>query len=279
MLTAVRSAVLCLVGSLLALVLPVSVYAATAEGIAQSYTTDATIRQGMIVGTAAGNTGKVEPLTTGTVSAMLGVAISASDAPIALSDGTTSAQVYVATNGRYDVLVSNQNGVIHQGDYISISALNGIGMKAADSEAVVLGRAAANFNGSGTGTSTATLKQGDGSTQAAVIGLLPVDVAVTANPASGHGIGDLPGFLQIASTAIAHKTVDPARVYISLAVLILVTIIAGSMLYSGVRNALISIGRNPLAKRSVFRGMLQVVLTSLIIFLIGLFAVYLLLRL
>jgi uncharacterized BrkB/YihY/UPF0761 family membrane protein len=106
-----------------------------------------------------------------------------------------------------------------------------------------------------------------------------VDVAVAVNPSSGRGVGDFPGFLQIAGTAIANKPVTPARVYVSLAVLLVVAVVAGSMLYSGVRNAIVSIGRNPLAKRSIIRGMLQVVLTSLIVFIIGLFAVYLLLRL
>jgi len=50
-------------------------------------------------------------------------------------------------------------------------------------------------------------------------------------------------------------------------------------LYSGIRNALIAIGRNPLSKKSIFRGLLEIILTGFIILIIGLFAVYLLLKL
>ena len=55
--------------------------------------------------------------------------------------------------------------------------------------------------------------------------------------------------------------------------------IAGSLLYSGIRSSVISIGRNPLSKESITKSLLQIILTSIIIFLIGLFGVYLLLRL
>jgi hypothetical protein len=49
-------------------------------------------------------------------------------------------------------------------------------------------------------------------------------------------------------------------------------------MYGGIRNGLISIGRNPLSKKSIVRGMIQVILTALTIFLLGIFGVYLLLR-
>lgn len=269
-----------LVGLLL-LSLPASVYAASAttEGIAQSYQTDTTVRQGMIVGTRPGATTYVEPLTTATVNSMLGVAISASDAPLSLSDGTAGAQVFVATTGHYNVLVSDQNGVIHKGDYISISALNGIGMKALDSEPIILGPADADMTAASIISSSVPVKKADGSTVTVSIASIPVTIGVGMNPKSGHGTGNLPGFLQIATNTIADKPVSAARVYLALAVLLLAAFISGSLLFSGVHNSITSIGRNPLAKPSIIRGLLQVILVGLIIFILGLFAVYLLLRL
>jgi len=247
------------------------------NAVVQSYATNATIRQGMIVGLQRSDTTKVELVTRDTVADTLGVAVSASDAALALTGRTSTAQVYVATSGRYNVLVSNQNGGISVGDYISISSLNGIGMKADSGEAIILGRAAADFTGTSNVVSTTTLKGVSGDTVS--IGSIPVDINVGGNPDLGHGSGNLPGFLQVAGNTIASKPVSAPRVYLSLAVLLVTALIAGGLLYSGVRGSIISIGRNPLARKSITRGLIQVVLTSIIVLILGLFAVYLLLRL
>ena len=69
------------------------------------------------------------------------------------------------------------------------------------------------------------------------------------------------------------------RIYLSIAITGLSIIVAITVLYSGVRNSIISIGRNPLSKKSIFRGLLEIILTAFLILIIGLFAVYLLLKL
>jgi hypothetical protein len=56
-------------------------------------------------------------------------------------------------------------------------------------------------------------------------------------------------------------------------------IAAIAVLYSGVRSSVISIGRNPMGRKSIFRALLEIILTSILILIIGLFAVYLLLKL
>jgi hypothetical protein len=55
--------------------------------------------------------------------------------------------------------------------------------------------------------------------------------------------------------------------------------VSGSLIYSGIRSGMIAIGRNPLSKKSIVRGIIQVVIVGLIIFLVGVFGVYLLLKL
>jgi len=278
-----RFAILSSIVSLLMLMITLPVAAAstsTTEGIAQSYSTDAVIRQGMIVGLNHQDNTKIVILTTHNITDMLGVAISASDAPLTLSGSSNTTQIYVATSGQYNVLVSNQNGAINVGDYVSISGLNGIGMKAQDTEQTVLGRAVSAFSGSASSaTSSATVAASNGAKTTVNIGIITVAVNVTSNPDLGKGTGDLPGFLQVASSSIANKSVSAPRVYLSLGVLLLTAFISGSLLYGGVRNGIVSIGRNPLARRSIVRSLMQVVLVSVIVFIIGLFAVYLLLRL
>lgn len=251
--------------------------ATTDQGVVRSYASDESINNGMIVALDAHNANKVVPLTSTTVTDMFGVAIPANQAPIT-ETGTGNAQVYVATAGQYNVLVSTENGVIHTGDFVSISSLNGIGMKAGDDQPTVLGRAASDLTSSAIVEHGVSLKTTAG-TQTVDIGVIPVAVAITTNPAVGHGTGNLPGFLQIASSNIASKPVAASRVYAGLAVLLAAVVISGGVLYSGIRASLLAIGRNPLARHSILRGLFQTVLTGLGVFLLGLFGVYLLLRL
>ncbi len=226
-----------------------------------------------------GNASQVQALSANDISTMQGVVVSPNNAPISLNNGTSSNQVYVADSGGYNILVSTENGSISIGDYISISSLDGIGMKASDSEGTVVGKATMAFSGKTGVVSTATIKKAGGGTTEVSIGSIPVDISIAANPNEQLGVGGLPGFLQSASTAIANKPVSAPKVYISLVILLLSMLISGSLLYSGVKNSIVSIGRNPLARKYIVRGLSQVVLFGVIIFVLGLFAVYLLLRL
>jgi len=90
---------------------------------------------------------------------------------------------------------------------------------------------------------------------------------------------NLPESLQRIGQAVAEKEVSPIRIYLSMGIVTLSILAAIVMLYSGIRNGVISIGRNPMSKKSIFRALLEVILTSILILVIGLFAVYLLLKL
>ncbi len=253
--------------------------ASTTQAVTQGYGTDSPLQQGMIVKLKDNDPTKVQPLTTNTIAQMQGVVVAANDATVTLSNDGNTGQVFVASFGHYDVLISNQNGPIKTGDYITISSLAGVGMKVGTSQAVVLGKAAAGFDGTSNVASTASIKQANGGQVSVSIGRIPVDIVVSHNPLQ-QVVGDgLPGFLRKAGQQIANKPVSSARIYAGLIVLLVTTAIAGGMLYSGVRGGLVAIGRNPLARQSIFSGVAQVVLSGVIVFIVGLFAVYLLLRL
>ncbi len=89
----------------------------------------------------------------------------------------------------------------------------------------------------------------------------------------------MPAALKRAGELVAGKPVSPIRVYISLLILAVSAAIAGSLTYSAVRSGLIAIGRNPLGKRAIIRGMLQVIIIGFMVFIAGIFGVYLLLKL
>jgi hypothetical protein len=252
---------------------------AGAQTVVQSYASTGNVQNDMIVSLANGQTDIVTPASTANLKKIFGVTVSPTDTSAILSPSSGAGQsVYVATNGTYEVLVSNQNGVINVGDYITVSSLDGIGMKTGSTEAMVLGKALAAFDGKTNVTNTATLTSGNGKKITVSLTAIPVDVNIIQNPQLNQA-PDLPGFLRHITQTVTNKPVDAVRAYISLGVLAITLVVVGIMLYSGVRSSIISIGRNPLSRRSIMSGLLGVGLTAMAIFIVGLIAVYLLLKL
>jgi hypothetical protein len=243
----------------------------------QGFGSDEPLQKGMIVQIKKSDATKVELNTSQTIDQMYGVVVDANDAPVTLS--SEGQKVFIATGGRFEVLVSNQNGDIAAGDYITISALNGIGMRAGTKEQTVVGRALAGFNGKDGVISSSEVKDTSGKAKQVVIGRVSLDVAVTRNPNLKSEEPNLPEALRRAVESIAGKQVSPQRAYLSVIIFIVSAVVAGSLMYSGIRSGIISIGRNPLSKKSIIRGMFQVILTGIIIFITGIFGVYLLLKL
>lgn len=254
--------------------------AASKAPVTESYGTNTVIQKGMLVELNPKNSNQVQPLSQDDSDKLLGVVVNSNDAALTLTSNTADRQVYVASFGKYDVLVSNQNGPIKTGDYVTISTLDGVAMKADKDQTIVVGKALSSFDGSSDVEGTASLTRTDGSKLQVALGHISVAVSIQNNPM--HTIS-LPNRVTQILTKIGYsvsgKTVSPVRVYMALLVLLIATVVAVILLYSGVRNAMVSIGRNPLARAAIVRSLVQVVLTSLIIFVIGIFAMYLLLKL
>jgi hypothetical protein len=249
--------------------------AGVAGAVTQSYGAGSGVLPGMVV--EMKGQGTVVPLASKDLKSMLGVVVPLNDSPIVLSPTATSPsqQVLVATSGRYNLLVSNQNGSIQPNDYLSISAISGVAMKAEASQEEVVGRAAAAFDGSH-GLGSLTLKGSLGRSTTVTIGSVTADVRLAPNPM--HQVNNqVPGFLNKIASGVANKTVSPVRIYLSVAIVLTVLFVTGSMFYGGIRSGISAIGRNPLAKKSIGRGLLQTVVAALIIFLAGIFAAYIIL--
>ena len=109
---------------------------------------------------------------------------------------------------------------------------------------------------------------------------IPVDVRLASNPLYQKGtVVDVPAFLAKAASAVANKNVNAVRIYLSMLVIFATVLITGSMLFSGVRSDVISVGRNPLARKALSRSLFQIIFTGLIIFIIGVSVSYLILKL
>ena len=247
----------------------------TAQSVTQGYGTDEVLQRGMIVGVKADDPEKVEAINVDQLDQILGVVVNANDSPITLSGNQE--KVFVATVGRYDVLVSDQEGDISQGDYITVSSLNGIGMRATFEQSEIIGRAMAGFNGKDSIVGTSELTDTKGNRRTVNIGRIELDVALSKNPLA-KSAAVTPEWLGKIGQAIAGKSLSPARIYISAGIFVIGAFIAGAILYAGIRSSIIAIGRNPLSKKSILRGLLQVIFTSLIVFIISVVGVYLLLK-
>jgi hypothetical protein len=251
-------------------------YPVFAQALTQGYGSDQILQRGMLIQLKKDDPSKVEAVKQATGDKLFGVVVDANDAPVTLSaDGK---KVFVATAGKYDVLVSTQNGSIKAGDYITISAIDGIGMKAGSKEAFIIGRALRDFDGTVNKVGTAQVKDSEGKTKDVTIGRVLSDVLVAGNPLLKAEEPNVPEALRKAAETIAGKPVNAVRIYAGLFVFMVSTIVASILMYGGVRSAIISIGRNPLGKKSIVRGMFQVIITGLIVFISGVFGVYLLLR-
>lgn len=244
-----------------------------AQSVLQGYKSDETLQRGMLVTLNKDDQGKVEAVTHKTLENVKGVVADQNDSPVTIS--SEEQNVFVASSGRYEMLVSNENGPIKPGDYLSGSSLDGIAMKATDRQSVAVGQAVGSFRGGGDSIGNSSK---DGRT--IEFGRIQADIGIGTNPLQKQPAKDtaLDTLQEVAST-IAGRSVSPLRIYLAFILLLITAAVASAMLISGVRSAVISLGRNPLSKNIILKGMIQVLILSLVIFITGLFGVYLLIKL
>lgn len=249
-------------------------------GSVQAYAAESPLEFGTIVQLSAKGSSTVKIATQKERQNMFGVVVDRNQLPLTITSENTQNETFVAVSGNYNVLVSNQAGAIMPGDYVTLSSINGVAMNAGTEEGTVFGRANAAFDGKGAILGTMPVKDTSGNTTKTVaIGSIPVTISIQRNPNEKSTKVKVPDFLERIGQAVAEKEVSPIRIYLSLGIAVVSLIAAIAVLYSGVRHSLISIGRNPMSKKSIFRAMLEIILTTILILVIGLFAVYLLLKL
>lgn len=246
-----------------------------AQDFTQGYSTDDKLIRGSVVSRSETDENKVDGATLDNLDRLFGVVVNSDESALTIT--TDTAGVYVATTGKYEVLISTLGGEIKSGDYITASSVSGIGMLAGETQELIIGKSLQDFNVADPSMvlGTTTVKSVDGESHDIVIGRVLADLDVKRNPRLSQSAPEL---IVRFSELIAGKPVSLLRVYAALAVLVVTAALGGSMLYAGIRSAFVAIGRNPLAKKSVMRGLLQVIFTSMAIFLSGFFAVYLILK-
>lgn len=223
---------------------------ATLTNLSESYITDEQLPLSAIVSLKDNADDRVVASNTGNVDKMIGVVIDRSDASISVSDGKEN-EVQVAKTGTLQVLVSDINGAIEQGDYITASPINGVGMRATGSTKVI-GIAQNNLiNGV-----SQQVNNADGTQQNVRVGTVSVLVSVSGYIDKSEN-SFIPRPVQEIANTLAGRTVSPLPILLSLGVFVVTLIIVTAIIYSMVRNGIISVGRNPLSSGAIYRNVVQ----------------------
>jgi hypothetical protein len=237
--------------------------------ISQGYTTTDQLPVGAIVSLKSGTTDEVDAATSTNVGGILGVVINSDSSLLSLSTGQTS-QVQVATTGVVQVLVSNINGSIADGDEITASPISGVGMKAT-SDIKVVGIAQSGLDNSN--SSTETFTDSSGQKHSVLIGDIPVQVSVSYFYKLPNKTL-IPSAIQNISDALAGKQVNTIPILISMGIFIITVIIVASIVYSMIHSSIISVGRNPLSQSAIYRQVIQMSALVLGILVVAALSIY-----
>lgn len=240
----------------LSFVFPVSLASAD-QGF---YVTDTSAKPGMLMSLSS-NPEVAELATPERASSLVGI----------LGEGVTSFdvqedQVNIITDGVSSTLVSTIGGDIRVGDRITASSLAGIGSKLTGNGWVV-GIAQASFDSSSTGAVKSSVTDVSGVKHDVYVGKIPVLVNVTNyNDTQTPEESDssiIPNSLQKAVDSIAGKRASQIAVILAFLMLASGFFVAALIANAAIRNAIISTGRQPLAKQAILRRMVQACLLAL----------------
>lgn len=220
---------------------------ASSANISHPYKATTSVPDGSLVSLSSQRNDYVEPANIGNGSRLLGVAVASNDSLIAVDPG--SGKVQVATSGTATVLVSTLDGNINIGDQIAVSPFNGIGMKALAGSRVI-GLAQTAFNGNSPGATTEQVKDKNGQTTSIQMGSVQINIAIGTDGADAN-LNTLQRFVK----DVTGHTVSTFRVATSLAVAAVALVALGALIYASIYGGIISVGRNPLAQRAVFRSL------------------------
>jgi hypothetical protein len=169
--------------------------------------------------------------------------------------------VPVAESGRLYVNVTLENGMITSGDGIVTSSTPGMGMKAGGEHSHIMGFAYESFDGSG--GVIEILENGEEIVQ----GTIAVDVRGVKNKAPAEPVtsdSELPRFSPDTGKIVARFGFAAIVALASIAL----TFIA---FLSTIRQSVISVGRNPLAKSSIRSMVILNIVLALIVTTVGIF--------
>lgn len=186
------------------------------------------------------------------------------------SQQSSGSLVDVANSGQVEAYVTDVNGEPKAGDLLAPSPLKGLLMRASEGTVGIVGSLLSDFP-----AAEAKKLEVDGSAKTEFkVALVTINMDARTSVKSSSGIG----FLQRIGQNIVGHSVSPAQVFVAMTVLALVIVVAGAILYATISSYVTSLGRNPLAAKKLFSGLLQIVGLVATVLAVGAAAIYLVLR-
>ena len=136
------------IGTIAAVSLPVLAIS-YGGGSVQGYASDKSLDVGTIVQLTGKDSNKVAISTQKELQNMFGIVVDRGQLPFTVTNEGLQNETFVAASGTYNTLVSTQGGTIMPGDYVTLSSIDGVAMKAGTEEKTVFGRANGAFDGKG----------------------------------------------------------------------------------------------------------------------------------
>lgn len=200
---------------------------------------------------------------------LVGVVVNGNQSLLAVNPANDTTQV--ATEGTVYCLVSTVNGNISTGDQISVSPFSGVGMKAVSGDKTI-GIAESSFSRSSKGQNFPE-KTVSGQTVNVFIGYIKLLILIGPSNNSSSVVNGIQNFTE----ALVGKQISLDRIIISLVIASLAIISIITIAYSSIDGAIISLGRNPLAKKNIFHVLRNISGFSILILIFAAGVVYLLL--
>jgi hypothetical protein len=231
------------------------------ESISNPYKTATNLKLGSIVSLDTAEQNEVVEANTSNEQRLVGVTVNGAQSLLAVNDATNTTQV--VSSGIAETLVSTMDGPIVIGTQIAVSPISGVGAKASASSKI-LGIAEASFNYSTSGAISQNIYDTSHHLHKIYIGYIPVLIAVNNNTNSTTNSGFINSLRNLVTTISGHSVSN-----ISLAIVCAIVLIAFFsiivLVYGAITGGLISIGRNPLARNSIFGSLAQIFVMVLII--------------
>jgi len=247
---------------------------AQADSVSQTYNSPTQLVEGSLVSLASNSQSQVELSNAGNLDRLLGIVVNAQNSLVNLD--TSSGNTQVVVSGQTNVLVSDINGEVKNGDPLTASPLSGVAMKAT-TQSKIVGLAQADFS-LATQKNSQSVRDKSGKTTTVIIGLLPANISVTqyVSSVSLEGNSFVSG-IQAVAISTTGKPVSAVRAFVALLVLLIAVGVSVVMLYTSLSSSIRSIGRNPLSKHAILLGLIQIIIAVVAIMLSGFAIMFLIL--
>lgn len=249
-------------------------FTSMAQAITRGYkSSDQTLKPGMVVGLSQKDKNQsgatVERVSDDFDSNIVGVVTNIKDSSVVIA--SPGQQVFVEDTGNVKAYVSNVNGTVKKGDKLTLSPLKGILATINENSRIVFATALEDFPDKSSQEYKVSADKGESTVKVALIKVnLDTKDVISQNSSDTSTIKRVVKY-------VVGKDVSAIRVAISFAVFLLVLFMVTGILYGAISSSITSLGRNPLAGKTVRHQLVHVFLIAGAIFIVGLGAMYLIL--